>query len=118
MIFPGALIDVLAAQYPGHGTRSGKIAFWSAAQMYVGGAIAIVLLFDHKGVLVYTLVMALAAIIPVVANGYQLWPEIRRKRTIDLPFSGESLPSVACPSSCGVRSCSSTAASTSSCSRR
>jgi O-antigen/teichoic acid export membrane protein len=82
MIF-GALIDVLAAGLQGT-ERMGKIAFWSAAQMYVGGAIAIVLLLDHKGVLVYALVMALAAIIPVVANGYQLWPEIRKERTIDL----------------------------------
>jgi O-antigen/teichoic acid export membrane protein len=79
----GALADILAAALQGT-ERIGKLALWSAVQQYISGAIAIGLLLDHKGVVVYALVVSSGSIIPIVANGYHLWPEIRGRMSIDL----------------------------------
>jgi O-antigen/teichoic acid export membrane protein len=79
----GALADVLAAGLQGT-ERFSRLALWLAVQQYVSGAIAIGLLLDHKGVVVYALVIASGAIIPILANGFQLWPEIRGRMDIDL----------------------------------
>ena len=75
----GALADVMAAGLQGT-ERFGKMAFWSAVQQYATSALAIGLLLADKGVVVYVLVLALGPIISILANGYQLWPEIRAQQ--------------------------------------
>jgi O-antigen/teichoic acid export membrane protein len=82
----GMVFAVVADVFSGalQGTeRIGKIALWMAVQQYVSGAIAIVLLLDHQGVVIYALVIATGAVIPVLANGYQLWPEFRGTMKLD-----------------------------------
>jgi O-antigen/teichoic acid export membrane protein/Mrp family chromosome partitioning ATPase len=79
----GALNDILYAGLQAT-ERFKRLAVWSAVQMYVSGAVAIGLLLDHKGIVVYTLVMSSGAAIPAIANGFQLWPEIRARMHIDL----------------------------------
>jgi peptidoglycan/LPS O-acetylase OafA/YrhL/O-antigen/teichoic acid export membrane protein len=71
-----ALSDVLSSALQGI-ERMGRPALWTAIQQYATGAIAIGLLVAHKGVVVYSLVVAVAVVIPLIANGYHLWPMIR-----------------------------------------
>jgi O-antigen/teichoic acid export membrane protein len=82
-ILPAALNDVVSAALQGV-ERMGRLAFWTAVQQYIAGAIAIGLLLLHKGVIAYTLVLAIAGVIPLVANGYHLWPSVRGEISLDL----------------------------------
>jgi O-antigen/teichoic acid export membrane protein len=70
-----AVSDVLAAALQAT-ERMGKLALWFTVQQYVTGAIAIALLVNGKGPVVYCLVIACGPVIPIVAYGYQLWPDI------------------------------------------
>jgi O-antigen/teichoic acid export membrane protein/Mrp family chromosome partitioning ATPase len=78
-----AVADILSAGLQGT-ERFGKLALWAAIQQYVTVGIAIGLLLDGKGVVVYTLALACSPIVSILANGYQLWPEIGARNHIDL----------------------------------
>jgi O-antigen/teichoic acid export membrane protein len=82
MIF-AALNDVVAAGLQGT-ERMGRLALWGGIQQYATVGIAIALLLAHKGVVIYTLVLAVGVVIPLVANGRHLWPEIRGHMTLDI----------------------------------
>jgi O-antigen/teichoic acid export membrane protein len=77
------MTDILAAALQGT-ERMGRLALWAAAQQCISAPIAIGLLLGHHGVVVYSFVIALGAAIPLVANGQQLWPEIRGRIALDL----------------------------------
>jgi O-antigen/teichoic acid export membrane protein len=79
-----ALNDILAAVLQAF-EQMGRLALWQGIQLYAVGGIAIGLLLTHKGgVVAYALVIAVGAVIPLVANGYYLWPEVRGQMKLDL----------------------------------
>ena len=79
----GSMTDVLAGVLQGT-ERMGSLALWLTFQQCAGGALALVLLLDHKGVIVYALVIGLSALIPFLAFSRQLWPETSGYRQLDL----------------------------------
>jgi O-antigen/teichoic acid export membrane protein len=81
MIF-ATLYDVVAAGLQGT-ERMGRIALWGGVQQYASIAIAVGLLLAHKGVVIYTLVLAVGCVIPLVANGRHLWPDVRGDMQLD-----------------------------------
>lgn len=70
-----AISDILAAALQAT-ERMGKLALWFTIQQYLTGAVAIALLLKHKGVVTYCLVLACGAVIPILAYGYQVWPDV------------------------------------------
>jgi O-antigen/teichoic acid export membrane protein len=79
----GALNDILAAGLQGV-ERMGRLALWSGVQQYVTTALAVGLLLAHKGVVIYVLVTVVGGLIPLLANGYHLWPATRGARRLDV----------------------------------
>jgi O-antigen/teichoic acid export membrane protein len=59
-------------------------ALWDVARAYVGGGLGLVVLFNGGSLLAFATVYALAAAIPLIANGVSLLPQFRSHETIDL----------------------------------
>lgn len=78
----GTLWDVVESALQGT-ERMGRLALWSGIGQYVTTAVAIGLLVAHMGVVIFVLVTALGTLIPLVANGRHLWPEIRVGMRLD-----------------------------------
>jgi O-antigen/teichoic acid export membrane protein len=78
-----ALNDVFTAALQGL-ERMGRLALWTGIQQYAAGAVAIVLVLAGKGAAVYAFVITVGGMIPLVANGIHLWPEIWGHRKVDL----------------------------------
>jgi O-antigen/teichoic acid export membrane protein len=64
--------------------RMGKPAAWAVVQQYVSCGIALAVLAEHKGVIAFVLAQNCTYVIPLVANGIQLWPRLREDAHIDL----------------------------------
>ena len=58
-------------------------ALWDLARAYVGGALGLVVLFNHGSLVLYGLVFNLACVIPLVANAQALWPALRQNRRVE-----------------------------------
>ncbi len=97
--YPGETIVIIAVAYIGMAfttlnetlvaglqgeQRMGKPAAWEVVREYVSCAAALAVLATHKGVLAYAFALNCAGVIPVVANGVQLWPRLRKGMHIDL----------------------------------
>jgi O-antigen/teichoic acid export membrane protein len=78
-----ALNDILSAALQGI-EQMGRLALWTGIQQYAAGAIAVGLLLAHKGVVTYALVIAVGGVIPLVAIGHRLWPEMRGHMKLDI----------------------------------
>jgi O-antigen/teichoic acid export membrane protein len=55
-------------------------AIWDVTRSWVGGVLGIIVLFSGHGIIAYALVLHLAAVIPLVANGLRFWPIMRPAR--------------------------------------
>jgi len=78
-----SMTDILNGALQGT-QRMGRLAFWATVQQLVSATIALGLLLDHKGVVVYALVIGIGGAIPLVAIAVQLWPEIHGGVRLDL----------------------------------
>jgi O-antigen/teichoic acid export membrane protein len=79
----GSLTDVFSGALQGT-ERMTTQAFWYAAQLYVGAAVAIGLLLDHGGVVVYAIALTAATIIPLVTYAHAVWPDMKGHLELDL----------------------------------
>jgi O-antigen/teichoic acid export membrane protein len=77
------LNDVLAAALGGM-ERMAKPAAFFTIQIYVGSIGGLIVLFLGGGLILYSIVYALAGLIPVVANSVLLWPRVRGHLHIDV----------------------------------
>jgi O-antigen/teichoic acid export membrane protein len=77
------LNDVLAAALAGM-ERMAKPAAFFTIQIYVGSIGGLIVLFLGGGLIMYSIVYALAGLIPVVANSVLLWPRVRGHLHLDL----------------------------------
>ena len=69
--------------------RMAKPAMWLAVQVYVGGIVGVFLLAIGGGVVAYATALALAFLIPLVANFAMLWPQIKGHWRIDFSVWGK-----------------------------
>jgi O-antigen/teichoic acid export membrane protein len=76
------LNDVLAAALGGM-ERMAKPAAFFTIQIYVGSIGGLIVLFMGGGLILYSIVYALAGLIPVVANSVLLWPRVRSHLHVD-----------------------------------
>jgi O-antigen/teichoic acid export membrane protein len=76
------LNDVLAAALAGM-ERMAKPAAFFTIQIYVGSIAGLIVLFLGGGLIMYSIVYALAGLIPVVANSVLLWPRVRSHVHVD-----------------------------------
>jgi O-antigen/teichoic acid export membrane protein len=77
------LNDVLTSALMGM-ERMAKPAVFATIQVYVGSIGGLIVLVLGGGLIMYATVLALAALIPVVANGALLWPRVRGHFHVDL----------------------------------
>jgi O-antigen/teichoic acid export membrane protein len=63
--------------------RMGRPAMWSTAQMYAASIGGIVIVVAGGGVIAYSVVLCLAGLIPLIANGRVVWPWTRGTRQLD-----------------------------------
>lgn len=63
--------------------RMGRPAMWNVVQLYVGTAIGVLVIVVGGGALIYYAVVALAGLVPLLANYRALQPEIAAHRRID-----------------------------------
>ena len=84
----GMLINVVGNALVGGLTglqRMGPLAFWNAVRAYVGAFGGVAVLLATGEVVLYALVFALAGLIPLVANAFELRHELRSAgRSVDL----------------------------------
>jgi O-antigen/teichoic acid export membrane protein len=59
-------------------------AMWDVARSYVGGGLGILVLLNGGSILEFAVVYALAAAIPMIANGVQLLPQLRSREKLDV----------------------------------
>jgi O-antigen/teichoic acid export membrane protein len=64
--------------------RMAKPALLATVQVYVASLGGLLVLFLGGGVVMYSLVVALAGVIPVVGNTLMLWPQVRGHLHIDI----------------------------------
>jgi O-antigen/teichoic acid export membrane protein len=76
------LNDVLAAALAGM-ERMAKPAAFFTIQIYVGSIGGLIVLFMGGGLILYSIVYALAGLIPVIANSLLLWPRVRGNLRVD-----------------------------------
>ena len=76
------LNDALGAALQGL-QRMGSFAIWRVVQTAVGCALGLALILTGHGVLAFAIVGPIGALIPLVANGVNVWPELRRSFHID-----------------------------------
>jgi O-antigen/teichoic acid export membrane protein len=82
-ILIGSLTDVFSGALQGT-ERMTTQAVWYAAQQYVGAAVAIGLLLDHRGVVIYAIALTGATIIPLVTYARVVWPDMKGQMELDL----------------------------------
>jgi O-antigen/teichoic acid export membrane protein len=77
------LSDVLTSALMGM-ERMAKPAAFATIQVYVGSILSLIVLVLGGGLIMYAAVLALASLIPVVANLLLLWPRLRGHLHLDL----------------------------------
>jgi O-antigen/teichoic acid export membrane protein len=64
--------------------RMGRPALWSTVQMYAASIGGILIIVAGGEVIAYSVVLCLAGLIPLIANGRVVWPWTRGSRHIDV----------------------------------
>jgi PST family polysaccharide transporter len=59
-------------------------AMWGVVQQYAATALGLLVLVTTKSLVTYSLVFALANLVPVLGNGVQLWPALKPNLRIEL----------------------------------
>ena len=62
----------------------GRAAMWSVVQTYLASVIGLVVVFQGGGVVPFGAAFFLAPVVPMIANGFKVWPWLRASRRIDL----------------------------------
>jgi O-antigen/teichoic acid export membrane protein len=82
LMLTNVINDTFAAALQGL-EQMGQMALWRVLQTYVAVGASLFVLLSGHGIVAYAVVAPICAVVPLVANGWHLWPHVRQALGID-----------------------------------